>query len=76
VHAMQTPRRMTHPTISAKSWGADQNSHSKRYRHNLVHLSDELVDVGFSVAEIATLDVVLEFACPPATSGVGELEGP
>ena len=42
----------------------------------LVHLSDELVDVGFPVAEVTALNVVLEFACPPAPSGVGELEGP
>ncbi len=44
--------------------------------HHLVHLSDELVDVDLPVTEVTTLDVVLEFPCPPATSGVGELEGP
>ena len=42
----------------------------------LVHLSDELVDVGFPVTEIATLHVVLELPRPPSTSGVGELEWP
>jgi hypothetical protein len=42
----------------------------------LVHLPDELVDVSFPVTEITTLDVVLELPCPPATSGVGELEWP
>ena len=44
--------------------------------YNLVHLADELVDVGFPVAEVTALDEVLELACPPATSGVGELERP
>ncbi len=43
---------------------------------HLVHLPNELVDVRFPVAEVTTLHVVLELACPPATSGVGELEGP
>ena len=43
---------------------------------DLVHLSDELVDIGFPVAEVTTPNVVLEFACPPAASWVGELEGP
>ena len=50
------------------------NYHTKP--STLVHLSDELVDVGFPVAEVTALNVVLEFACPPAPSGVGELEGP
>jgi len=55
--------------------------HDQQLRHettkpNLIHLSDEFVDVGFPVAEVTTLNVVLEFACPPAPSGVGELEGP
>lgn len=44
--------------------------------HHLVHLPDELVDVGFPVAEVSTLNVVLELACPPAASGVRELERP
>ena len=42
----------------------------------LVHLADELVDVGLPVAEVTTLDEVLELPCPPAASGVGELERP
>jgi len=42
----------------------------------LVHLSDELVDVGLPVTKVTALDVVLELARPPPTSGVGELEGP
>ena len=33
----------------------------------LVHLSDELVDVGFPVTEVTTQDIVLELAYPPAT---------
>ena len=41
-----------------------------------VHLANELVDVGLAVAEVTTLDEVLELACPPATVGVGELERP
>lgn len=43
---------------------------------DLVHLSDELVDVRFPVTKVTTLDVVLEFACPPTAVGVGKLEGP
>ena len=39
-------------------------------------MPDELVDVRLPVAEVTTLDEVLELACPPATSGVGELEWP
>lgn len=42
----------------------------------LVHLSDKLVDVVLPVTEVTALDVVLELACPPATSGVGEFERP
>lgn len=44
--------------------------------NNLVHLPDELVDVAFPVTEIATLDVMFELPCPPAASGIGELERP
>ena len=44
--------------------------------YNLVHLADELVDVGLPVAEVTTLNVVLELARPPAAGGVGQLEGP
>jgi len=43
---------------------------------NLVHLADELVDVSLTVTEVATLNVVLEFTCPPAASRVGELKWP
>ena len=43
---------------------------------NLVHLADELVDVGLAVAKVTTLDVVLELARPPTAGGVGELERP
>ena len=39
-------------------------------------MSDERVDVSFLVTEVATLDVVLELACPPSTGGIGELERP
>lgn len=42
----------------------------------LVHLPDEFVDVGLPVTKVTTLDEMLEFPCPPATGGVGELERP
>ena len=42
----------------------------------LVHLADELVDVRLPVTKVTALDEVLELPCSPATSGVGELEGP
>jgi hypothetical protein len=42
----------------------------------LVHLPDQLVDVGLAVTKVTTLNVVLEFACSPTTSGVRQLEGP
>ena len=41
-----------------------------------VHLPDELIDVLFPVTMIATLYIVLELACSPATSWVRQLEGP
>ena len=44
--------------------------------NSLVHLADELVDVGLPVTEVTALDEVLELPCPPAAVGVGELEGP
>jgi len=50
-----------------------------RQRHlkgSLVHLPNELVDVGLPVSEVTALNVVLEFPYSPATSGVGELEWP
>lgn len=46
------------------------------YQHPSVHLPDELVDVAFPVTEVTALNEMLELARPPATSGVGELEGP
>ena len=48
------------------------------YKDNntLVHLPDELVDVAFPVAEVTTLNVVLELRLYPATVGVRELDGP
>lgn len=49
---------------------------SQEIASTLVHLSNELVDVLFPVTKVSTLDKVLELACPPAASGVGELEGP
>ena len=55
---------------------SETHPHTTLEANRLVHLPDELVDVGFPVAEVTTLDVVLELACPPATGGVGELERP
>ena len=43
---------------------------------NLVHLADELVDVRLPVTKVTALDEVLELPCPPAASGVRELEWP
>lgn len=43
---------------------------------NLVHLSDEAVDVVLTVTSVTTLDKVLDLAGVEATVGVGELEGP
>ena len=43
---------------------------------SLVHLSHKSVDVLLSVTEITALDIMLELACPEATSGVGQLEWP
>lgn len=45
-------------------------------QHNLVHLSDELVDVALPITEVTTLDVVLELSCPPSPCGVRQLERP
>jgi hypothetical protein len=43
---------------------------------SLVHLSNQLVDIGFPVTEITTLDIVLELAGPPASSWVRQFERP
>lgn len=43
---------------------------------HLIHLPDQLVDVGLPVTKVTALDEVLEFPRPPATGGVGELERP
>lgn len=42
----------------------------------LVHLADESVDSVLAVAEITTLNEVLELAGTETTSGVAQLEGP
>ena len=64
---------------SSQLHGAHAHSHTtpgySRAEH-LVHLPDELVDVGFPVTKVTALDKVLEFPCPPATSGVRQLERP
>lgn len=43
---------------------------------NLVHLADEGVDVLLAVAQVTTLNEVLELAGAETTVGVGQLEGP
>jgi hypothetical protein len=43
---------------------------------NLIHLSDEFVDIVFPVPKITTLNEMLELACPPATRRVREFERP
>jgi len=43
---------------------------------NLVHLPDELVDVLLPVAQVTTLDEVLELPGAEAAGGIAELEGP
>ena len=45
-------------------------------RTSLVHLPNESIDVLFPVAQVTTLDEMLELARPEATSGVAELERP
>lgn len=61
--------------------GLGHTSHHPRaptraHTSHLVHLPDELVDVGLPVTKVTALHVVLELARPPPASGVGELEGP
>ena len=59
------------------TYSASTKNHLQQLNGDLlVHLSDELVDVGLPVAEITALDEVLEFPYSPATSWVGELEWP
>jgi len=58
--------------------------HTKKRKHEmvnqgptaLVHLTDELVDIVFTITLVASFNVVLEFPRPPATSGVRQLEWP
>ena len=61
---LQTPRPPTATPITPQPVG------------DSVHLPDELVDVLFPVTMITTLNVMFEFTCSPATSGVRQLEGP
>lgn len=43
---------------------------SRSIINRLVHLANELVDVGLPVTKVTTLYVVLELSRPPATSGI------
>lgn len=45
-------------------------------RKHLVHLLDQSVDLVFPIAQIPTLDKVLELPRPESTSRVAELKGP
>ena len=53
-----------------------QQTIKKEKTTDLVHLSDETVDVVLPVTSVTTLDEVLDLAGVEATVGVGELEGP
>lgn len=49
----------------------------RKWRGDASHsLPEELADVAFPVTEVTALDIVLEFACPRATSRVRQLEWP
>lgn len=61
---LQAPRRPIATPITSRAVGGS------------VHLPDKLIDVLFPVTMIATLYIVLELACSPATVWVGQLEGP
>lgn len=45
-------------------------------RGTLIHLADQLVNVGLAVARVPTLDKVERLALVEATVGAGQLEGP
>ena len=45
-------------------------------RHHLVHLPDQRIDVILPIAQITTLDVMLELPGTEAARGVAQLEGP
>ena len=72
------PHTEQHPPATAESAHSPTTQIVTVYSRvaRLVHLPDELVDVGLPITKVTTLDEVLEFPCPPATSGVGELEWP
>ena len=77
MHAGHTPADVW-PYDKRRTSKSKQNttpSHCKPEQHS-VHLPDELVDIGFPVTEVTALDEVLELPCPPAASGVRELEWP
>lgn len=64
------------PSPTDQSMPTYDATRSKPSRHSLVHLADEGVDVLLAVAQVTTLDEVLELAGAEATVGVAELEGP
>jgi len=71
------PRRVCNRLAFLDCVKPDMQNHSPpTATSNLVHLFDESVDVLLSVAQVTTLDVVLEFTGTEATVGVGQLEWP
>ena len=50
--------------------------HNQKSAHNLVHLADQLVDLGLAVTRVTTLDEVHDLLGRVTTGGVGQLEGP
>jgi len=65
------PRSSRDP-VSRRIWFPCRHLESK----DLVHLADEGVDLLLAVAEVTTLNEVLELARAEAAGGVGQLEGP
>ena len=80
IHGASLPRADKFASTWLETCGICISRYEQQYttttNTHLVHLADELVDVSFPVAEVTTLHVVLELACPPATSGVRQLERP
>lgn len=70
------PHTKQHPPTTRRGSPVPTPTLRKSSVARLVHLPDKLVDVGLPITKVTTLDEVLEFPCPPATSGVRELERP
>jgi hypothetical protein len=46
------------------------------YQKQLIHLSNQFVNIAFPISKVTALNKVLELARPPAARGVGEFERP